>query len=111
MSRLEQLYALREQIDAEIRALERTCGVRPLELDVARRTVLLVAHRHGITADEMADTQIRRPRVVAARREAAVRLRRELGMSYPQIAKVLGYKDHTTVMHAIRRATRQLEAV
>lgn len=45
---------------------------------------------------------------VVARQEAMHRLRADLGLSTVQIARALGLKDHTTVLHGLRRhAERQ----
>jgi chromosomal replication initiator protein len=33
-------------------------------------------------------------------------MRRELGMSFPQIASSLGGRDHTTVMHGVRKINK-----
>ncbi|MCC3246704.1 hypothetical protein LG047_15495 [Methylocystis sp. WRRC1] len=37
-----------------------------------------------------------------ARRHVWAKMREELGMSYPQIARATGSYDHTTVLHAVR---------
>jgi len=39
----------------------------------------------------------------------AVLLRDALDLSYPEIAKAIGYKDHTSAMNGVRRARRFIE--
>jgi hypothetical protein len=45
----------------------------------------------------------RKSRAVGARRLVAYRLRRELRWSLPKIARRMGGRDHTTILHHIRR--------
>jgi hypothetical protein len=45
---------------------------------------------------------------VEARQEAAFRLNKELGFSLKQVGNMLGRRDHTTVLHAIRRYEKNL---
>jgi len=40
--------------------------------------------------------------VIPARFEAAYRMRAETNHSYPKIGKILGGRDHTTIMHAVK---------
>ena len=42
--------------------------------------------------------------LVKARIYVAVRLRSEYGMSLPQIGRMLGGRDHTTILYLLRRA-------
>lgn len=48
--------------------------------------------------------------IVAARQEAYYRLRTELGMSFPEIGRRMGGKDHTGVIHGINKHKAKLEA-
>lgn len=61
-----------------------------------------VCARFGITKAELTGRR-HLPLHVDARRVAALRMAEELGMSLPQIGRIL-HKDHTTILHAIRRA-------
>jgi len=60
-----------------------------------------VCEKHGITMGQMVCRQRSRP-LVAARFEAYYRLSNETLLSLPQIGKLMGGKDHTSVMHGIR---------
>ena len=60
-----------------------------------------VCEKHGIPYDVILWTTRVRP-VVLARHELMYRLRRELMLSYPQIAKRVGVKDHSTVIHGVK---------
>ena len=44
--------------------------------------------------------------IVVPRQMAMYIMRRELGMSFPQIAHSLGGRDHTTVMHGVRKINK-----
>lgn len=61
-----------------------------------------VAARHGLTLATIFD-QDRRPHVVVARQEAIAAVHRQFpAWSYPVLGKVFR-RDHSTVMHALRR--------
>lgn len=44
--------------------------------------------------------------IVKARQNAALRLRNELRMSYPEIARALGMRSHATAIAAVNRAAK-----
>ena len=61
-----------------------------------------VCAKHGVTKAEL--LSIRRARnIVAARHEAMWRMSKETSMSLPAIGRRMGDRDHTTVLHGIRR--------
>ena len=66
-----------------------------------------VSEKHEMTIRQMKGDS-RKFRFVKARQEAAYRLRLELGYSLPQIGRLLGKRDHTTILHAIRRHAKNL---
>ena len=61
-----------------------------------------VAAKHGYPVDELFSERRSRP-VVIARQEAMWRCKRETPFSLPSIGRFMGGRDHTTVMHGIRR--------
>lgn len=61
-----------------------------------------VCAKHGVTRSEIMGIR-RAMKLVAARQEAMYRMSRETSFSLPQIGKRLGGRDHTTVLHGIRR--------
>ena len=66
-----------------------------------------VAKKHGLTVAEMiSDRKFKH--LVAARNEAFYRMRHETTLSLPQIAKIMGDRDHTTVTHGIKRYEKLL---
>ena len=68
-----------------------------------------VALKHGCNIKEM--RSIRRDKmIVAARHEAFWRCHKELCMSLPQIGRVFGDRDHTTVLHGIRQHEKRMQA-
>ena len=46
--------------------------------------------------------------IVVPRQIAMFIMREELGMSFPRIAKSLGGKDHTTIMHGVKKINTQV---
>jgi len=66
----------------------------------------LVARRHRLT---LADLQGNlRARHIAWPRQQVMYLAREAGFSWPHIAKALGGRDHTTVMHGYQAVAERL---
>ncbi len=84
-----------------------TLGIAGISVKIARRLTVkhiqdTVAHFYQIPAREMRSA--RRSRSVARPRQIAMYLTRELTpKSLPDIGGLFGGRDHTTVMHAIKR--------
>lgn len=73
----------------------------------AKRIIAQVAEQHGLTAAELLGaTRVRS--IAYARQEAMWRISRELGRSLPEIGRMMGGRDHTTVLHGIRAHERRL---
>lgn len=67
-----------------------------------------VAARFGLTITDMHGSSKNRTIVLA--RNVAMHMARKLtGMSFPEIARSMGNRDHTTVLHACRRMDKLLE--
>lgn len=71
--------------------------------DVARE----VCVKYEITMAELCGV-IRTKHIVDARREACYRMVKECNKSTPHIGRFLGGRDHTTVIHAVRRYEEKL---
>lgn len=67
-----------------------------------RALVVEVAKAHGLNWREIISPD-RSRRIVIPRNEVAFRLVTELGLSYPKAGRVLGGRDHTTILHGCRR--------
>ena len=65
------------------------------------------ADKYGITVAELIG-QCRCKHYVLARQEAGWRIRRECGYSLPRIGKLLGGKDHTTILHGCRAHEKRM---
>lgn len=68
-----------------------------------------VCAKHSLTRAELLSSRRDRP-LVAARHEAMYRMSKETSMSLPAIGRRMGNKDHTTVLHGIRKHKAKLEA-
>lgn len=68
--------------------------------------VCLVAADHGLTSADLYGRS-RTRRVVAARQAAMLAVRRQTDMSLSEIGRLFD-RDHTTVLHGIRRAEQAL---
>ena len=77
--------------------------------DIARRIVREVSLKHGVSKEAM-ESETRATPAVMARQEAFYRLRQETSWGFARIGRFLGDRDHTTVMHAIKRHQCKLEA-
>lgn len=80
-----------------------------------RRIIRETADKHGVSAGAVASRPLRRgwpdaPPETIARHEAAWRMRNELNMSLPAIAKRLGYRNHTSIMHACKAHEARAQA-
>lgn len=66
-----------------------------------------VARRYGLHADELTGDG-RRPQQTLARQIAMYVCRRSLGLSYPEIGRAFGGRDHSTVIHAVKKIEKIL---
>ncbi len=76
--------------------------VQPSSPQRVRRIVMEVCEKHGVSAIEIC-SEHRSQRIVVARMEACYRLRKETTWSLPRIGKFLGGRDHTTILHSVRK--------
>lgn len=67
-----------------------------------RHIVDEVCAKHNMSFEQLCGDSRKAP-IIAARHEAFYRLSVELGMSLPKIGRRLGGKDHSTVLHGIRK--------
>jgi chromosomal replication initiator protein len=67
-----------------------------------------VAKDHGLTVPELLGPS-RRRKYAWPRQEAMLRMREETELSYPQIARLLRRKDHTTIWHGERAARQRIK--
>jgi len=74
----------------------------------AKEIVSVVASKHGVTEPEIYSAR-RYKRIVHARQEIMYEIAKRKGWSLPRIGSFLGGRDHTTVLHGIRRHSRILE--
>lgn len=61
-----------------------------------------VAQQYGFHADDLISGR-RHPKLVLARQIAMYICRRNLGLSYPELGRAFGGKDHSTVIHAVKK--------
>ena len=71
------------------------------------RMVREVAAKHGLTVEELKGPS-RKKRVVRPRQEAMYRGVTELKMSYPDVARRLGGRDHTTALHGVEQHRKRM---
>lgn len=64
-----------------------------------------VSAAHGVTVEDILG-QSRKARIVNARQAAMARMNAETKLSLPEIGRRMG-RDHTTVLHAIRKVAKQ----
>lgn len=102
----QKLLAEKEaQLDAlcaEIEALGSLAG--PLS---AQRIARSVAKAHNMSFKEMVSPRRHRS-IVRARQQAMWEIRKHTKLSLPQIGRMLGDLDHTTVLHGIRQHGKRM---
>jgi len=79
----------------------------PTFINPPDQIIYRVAKSHGVSFADIKGTS-RKQMYVLARQEAAYRLRMERGLTLQQIGKLLGHKDHTTILHAIKTHEKRL---
>lgn len=67
-----------------------------------------VAAKHEVDVSDLLGTSKRR-KYAWPRQEAMLRMREETELSYPQIARLLRRKDHTTVMSGEKAARQRIK--
>lgn len=70
---------------------------------------LEVAAKHGVRFNDLLSTRRNRASV-AARHEAFWRCREETNMTLPQIGRMFGGRDHSTVTHGIQKHEKRMGA-
>lgn len=77
---------------------------------ISRQRILQeVSIKHGVSVIDIKSKR-RSQDVVPARFEACYRLKNETTMSLPAIGRYLGGRDHTTILHAIRKHAARVKA-
>lgn len=109
MTRLDDLMALRNRIDAEIKAEMRTvrrleelsadAGIATTQSEV-QRIMRAVADAHSVEVSDMVGPS--RERNVTQARMIAAWLLRDEGLPLTQVGRLL-CRDHTTVMYAVNK--------
>lgn len=82
-------------------------AVNPIRFKTSRATKILrsVAKKHRLKVEDIIGPR-KTQDICLARFEAAWRMRTRTDMSLPAIGRKLGGRDHSTVLHAIRRFER-----
>lgn len=78
-----------------------------LPMTQAQQIMREVCSKHSVTRAELVGGQ-RSRHIVAARQEAAYRMKKETTLSLPQIGRRLGGKDHATILYCVRRHEAKL---
>jgi hypothetical protein len=72
-----------------------------------KRIAIDVARKHGVSFLDLISPR-RSQTIVVARHECFWRCRNETTMSLPQIGKRFGGRDHTTVLHGVKKHEQRL---
>jgi len=107
VARARRVAELRQARRSRERAADKALSPRQ-EAEAARLAGELerirdeVCMARGVSLAELLSPR-RGPQAVAARQECMWRMREETTASLPQIGRALGGRDHTTVLHGLRR--------
>jgi hypothetical protein len=114
--KIEELMARNRWLATEIKACERRTSRPIAEEDIPKKTVLnfsvllrIVSFKSDLSPQVLVAQ--RRHKTVTHWRQILMYLAHNLtGYSYPQIGRLTGGRDHTTVLHAVRKITAMREA-
>lgn len=82
---------------------------KPVNPDRVMIILKEVARQYGLTINDLrGDNRCRH--IAHPRQIAYVRLRDETNLSYPSIARIMGDRDHTTIIYGERVARARLKA-
>ncbi|WP_308620982.1 helix-turn-helix domain-containing protein [uncultured Desulfovibrio sp.] len=108
LRKVEAFAALngRQPMQADLENIVRTGGsVRPVG---CREILGSVARGFNLRAEDILGAR-RRPDLVLARQVAMYLCRRKLGLSYPELGRAFGGRDHSTVIHAVKKIRKLLD--
>lgn len=90
--------------------LERLARTGPVPGHAGHEQILAEAARCCDAAPADITGTGRQARVVMARQAAMYVCRRHLGLSYPELGRAFGGRDHSTVIHAVKKIGKMLES-
>ena len=104
-ARLARLEAV---VDALTSPALAACHAVPDRRASIKEIIAAVAAEYGVPASAIVGNS--RLSVVTVPRQEAMRRAKEAGLTLAQIGRLMGGRDHTTVMHGIKRARERLAA-
>ena len=102
MRMADAIAAWREAERLAAEAYAEIARTRFASQSVSKQIIASVAEEHGVTVAEIIGPR-RNAWIVKARWEAIKRVSLETGWSLPRIGRCFGNRDHTTVLHALRK--------
>lgn len=91
----------------DIENIARTGGTEPA---VGHREIVEeICRLYSLRPEEVLGNG-RRPQLALARQIAMYVCRRRLGLSYPELGRMFGGRDHSTVVHAVKKIKKMLES-
>ena len=79
----------------------------PTFVNPSDKIIYRIAQKHGVSVADIKGHS-RKQHIVYARQEAAYVLRLERNLTLNQIGSLLGHKDHTTILHAVKCHEKKL---
>jgi len=77
-----------------------------IPLTPAQAILKEIAIKHEMTAKDITG-QSRKWKYTKARQEAAYEIKKRLNLSLPMVGIILGRRDHTTILHAVRQHAKR----
>lgn len=77
-------------------------------MDRVSKILREVAKEFDVPVNELRGPNISR-HIAKSRQIAYLRLRDETDLSYPTIGRIMGNRDHTTIIYGIRAVTKRLQ--
>ncbi len=102
---IQRLSALRDLLDHDVSVqdIESVLAHTADNAAVTPQTIIrVVAARYGVRPDDLTSDK-RQPKVARARQIAMFLCRSLLGASYPALGRLFGGRDHSTVIHSVKK--------
>lgn len=112
LNKIVVIYQLRNQLPTLEEVMEQTKDIvsnNRQKTVSSERVIQLVAEFFEVRIDEIT-SRCRKKNLVRPRQIAIYLMRKEIGLSFPEIGQVIGGRDHSTAIYAYEKIDKELES-
>lgn len=102
-----ELYNVTPSLDTVTKILEEMISSNKIQCLTPEKIFKIISDFFSLKREDLLGNR-RMKEVVYPRQISMYLLRREMNYSYPRIARTLGGKDHTTIMHGVKKIEKDL---